>query len=173
MAYCELPESEMHCTSWAPHQKWKRDPEAHGLRGFAPGNKHYVNGELVSEDKPSVREASTSPSPFRRQRMPRRGLVAVPRDDSAYSRLNKEQGADDLMVDAESPLVPNGVHSSPASVSPRVVTATVNGLASPTLNTTTTTNGAGHHPISPSSEAGPGQARPLVNGIHGTVNSTE
>jgi hypothetical protein len=163
----------MQCTSWAPHQKWKRDPEGHGLRGFAPSNKHYVNGELVSEDKPSVREASTSPSPFRRQRVLRRGFAAVPRNDPVYARLDKEQGAEDSMVDAESPLIPNGVHSSPMSASPLVATATVNGLALPTLNTATTTNGAGNHPISPSSEVGPAQARPLVNGIHGTVNSTE
>lgn len=165
----------MQCVSWAPHQKWKRDPDAHahGLRRFAPSNKHYVNGELVSEDKPTVREASTSPSPFRRQRIARRGLVAVPRDEPAHTRLNKEQGADEAMVDAESPLVPNGVHSSPTSASPRVATATINGLASPTLITTTATNGTGNHPISPSSEAGPAQARPLMNGIHGTANSTE
>ena len=173
MAYCELPENEAQCISWAPHQKWRRDPDAHGLRGFAPSNKHYIHGELVSEDKPNVREASTSPSPFRRQRILRRGFVAVPRDDPAYSRLYKEHGADESMVDVESPVLPNGVHSSPTSASSHPATTAVNGLASPTLNTTTTTNGAGNHPISPASEAGPAQARPLVNGTRGALHTAE
>ncbi|KAK4157901.1 hypothetical protein C8A00DRAFT_29129 [Chaetomidium leptoderma] len=172
VAYCELPENETQCTSWAPHQKWKRDPEANGLRGFAPSNKHYNNGELVSEDKPSLREASTSP--FRRQRVvPRRGDAAVPREDLAYTRLCKEQGVDDSTVDVESPPLANGVHSSPLSASSHAATTTVNGLRSPALVTTATTNGAGNHPISPSSEMGPAQARPLVNGIHGPLNSIE
>jgi hypothetical protein len=171
MAYCELPENETQCISWASHQKWRRDPDASGLGGFAPSNKHYIHGELVSEDKPSVREASTSP--FRRQRIPRRGFVAVPREDPAYTRLCKEQGLDDSMVDAGSPLLPNGVHSSPTGVSAHGATATANGPESPTLNTRATTNGAGNHPISPSSEAGPAQARPLVNGIRGTANNNE
>ncbi len=172
MAYCELPENETQSISWAPHQKWRRDPDAQGLRGFAPSNKHYVHGELVSEDKPIVREASTSPSPFRRQRITRRSLVAVPRDDPAYTRFYKEQGVDDSMPDAESPVLPNGVHSSPTRASSHPAATTVNGLASPTLNTTTT-NGAGNQPISPSSEAGPAQARPLVNGTHGAAHAAE
>jgi hypothetical protein len=168
VAYCELPENEMQCISWAPHQKWRRDPEANGLGGFAPSNKHYVNGELVSEDKPGHREASTSPFP--RPRVPRRGFVAISRDDPAYTKACKEQSLDESGADAESPLLPNGVHSSPISGSCRTVTTIVNGLGSPTLITRATTNGAGEHPISPSSETGPAQARALVNG-NGTLSS--
>lgn len=171
MAYCELPENEMQCISWTPHQKWRRDPEANGLRGFAPSNKHYIHGELVSEDKPSLREASTSP--FRRQRVPRRGFVAIARDDPAYARFYKEQGADDSTVDAESPRLPNGLHSFPTNAASHAATTPANGLGPSTLITPATTNGAAHHPISPSSEMGPAQARPLVNGVHGTLNSTE
>ncbi|KAJ4304407.1 hypothetical protein N0V88_002020 [Collariella sp. IMI 366227] len=171
MAYCELPETESQCVSWTPHQKWKRDPEANGLRGFAPSNRHYINGELVSEDKPNVREASTSPFP--RQRIPRRGFVAVPRDDPAYNRLSKEHSRAGSMADAESPVLPNGVHSSPLSAQPRSAMATINGLRSPTLVTTATANGDGNQLISPSSEAGPGLARPLVNGINGRQTSAE
>ncbi|KXX76408.1 Reticulocyte-binding protein 2 a [Madurella mycetomatis] len=168
MAYCELPETDMQSISWTPHQKWRSDPEINGLHGFAPSNKHFVNGELVSEDKPRLRAASSSP--FRRQRIPRRGFVAVSRDDPAYGRLCKEQGLDDVMVDAESPRLPNGVHSSPMSASSHTAAATVNGLGSPMLIATTTGNGTGNQPISPSSESGPAQARPLVNGIHGMLN---
>ncbi|KAL2135545.1 hypothetical protein VTI74DRAFT_8151 [Chaetomium olivicolor] len=171
MAYCELPETEGQCMSWTPHQKWKRDPEANELRGFAPSNKHYINGELVSEDKPSLREASTSPFP--RQRVLRRGFVAVPRDEPAYNRLLKEQSRDGSVADAESPVLPNGVHSSPLGTQSHTTAATVNGLRSPTLVTTVTGDGAGNQPLSPSSEAGPGQARPLVNGINGRPASAE
>lgn len=173
VTYCELPENEQQSISWTPRQKWRQDPDANGLRGFAPSNKHYVNGELVSEDKPNLREASTSPFP--RQRIPRRGLVTVPREDPAYTRVPKEQQShDEPMVDAvESPVLPNGLHTSPTAVSSHPAVARVNGIRPPTLVTTMATNGAGNHPISPSSEAGPAQARPLVNGTHGTVTSTE
>lgn len=171
MAYCELPETESQCISWTPHQKWKRDPEANGLRGFAPSNRHYINGELVSEDKPNVREASTSPFP--RQRIPRRGFVAVPRDDPTYNRLSKEHSRAGSMADAESPVLPNGVHSSPLGAQSRSAMTTINGLRSPTLVTTATVNGDGNQLISPSSEAGPGLGRPLVNGINGRQPSAE
>ncbi|KAK4106543.1 hypothetical protein N658DRAFT_414326 [Parathielavia hyrcaniae] len=169
VAYCELPENETQCISWAPHQKWRRDPGAHGLSGFAPSNKHYVNGELVSEDKPGLREASASPFP--RQRVPRRGFLAIPRDGHGYARAVKEQGLDGFGADAESPLLPNGVHSSPISGASRAVTITTNGLGSPTSMTNATTNGAGDHPISPSSEAGLAQGLGLANGT-GALSST-
>ncbi|KAK4123782.1 hypothetical protein N657DRAFT_573629 [Parathielavia appendiculata] len=169
VAYCELPENEMQCISWAPHQKWRRDADAHGFGGFAPSNKHYVNGELVSEDKPGLREASTSPFP--RQRVPRRGFIAIPRDEHGYTRVIKEQGIDGSGNDAELPLLPNGVHSSPMSGSSRAATTNVNGLESPSSITNTTTNGGGDHPISPSSEAGSAQLRCLVNGT-GALSNT-
>ncbi|KAK3302136.1 uncharacterized protein B0T15DRAFT_496607 [Chaetomium strumarium] len=181
IAYCEIPDDETQYVSWTPHKKWRDDPETNGFHGFAPSNKHYINGELVSEDKPRLREASTSPFPT--QRISRRGLVATFRDDPAYRGLSRERGADNSVVDGDSSLLPNGVHSSPTSGSPHALTASVDGLRSPTLNTTqpafvtaavrAVTDGAGNQPISPSSEAGPGQARPLVNGLHGTLNSAE
>ena len=170
MAYCELPENEMQLASWTPRQKWKSDPGANGVRRFAPSNKYYVNGELVSEAKPSVREARASP--FRGQRVPRRGLVAVSRDDAADKQPWKEQGVGSVSGDPESPALPNGVHSSPASVSSQPATASVNGVESPALIPTAATDTAGsHQPISPSSESGPAQGRPLVNGIHGVLNT--
>lgn len=181
ISYCEIPDNETQCTSWTPHKKWRHDPETNGFHGFAPSNKHYINGELISEDKPTLREASTSPFP--RQRIPRRGLVTILRDDPAYRGLSRERGADNPTVDGDSPLLPNGVHSSPRGGSPHALTASLDGLRSPTVNTTqpafmtaasrAVTYGAGNQPISPSSEAGPGQARPLINGLHATVNSTD
>ncbi|KAL2164493.1 hypothetical protein VTH06DRAFT_3709 [Thermothelomyces fergusii] len=170
MAYCELPENEMQCASWTPRQKWRQDPDADGLGGFAPSNKHYINGELVSEDKPSLAEAS--PSPFRRQRLPRRGFGAVSREDSSSTRLSKEQGLDSPMVDAESPILPNGVHGSPPGAPSNGETTAVNGRRWPTL-VTPATNGAGSHPISPTSEVEAPQARPLVNGTHEPVHNTD
>lgn len=150
--------------NWTPQRKWMRDPGARS----PPRDKHYVNGQLVSENSPSLREASTSP--FRRQRVPRRGFIAIPQDDPEYSRLCNEQGNEDGMVDAESPPLLNGVHSSPTSTSSPAMAAAVNGLASPTRNTTAAISEAGNQPISPTSETGPAQARPLVNGVHGMPN---
>lgn len=177
MAYCELPENDTQCVRWVPHQKWRHDPGVDALHGFAPGNKHYVNGELVCEDKPSVREASTTPFP--RQRVPRRGFVAVSPDDPSYNKLIKEHGPDETTHDAGSPGLPNGEHSSPAaSASSRLVAAAVNGVGSPTMDTTpiraAPANGADNNqPISPSSEGGAAQARTLVNGNHGTRDSAD
>ncbi|KAL2156133.1 hypothetical protein VTH82DRAFT_878 [Thermothelomyces myriococcoides] len=170
MAYCELPENEAECARWTPSQKWRQDPDADGLGGFAPSNKHYINGELVSEDKPSLAEAS--PLPFRRQRLPRRGFGAVSREDSTSTRLSKEQGQDSPMVDAESPILPNGVHASPSRAHSDAESTAVNGRRWPAL-VSPATNGAGSHPISPTSEAEAPQARPLVNGTHDTVHNAD
>ncbi|KAL2145996.1 hypothetical protein VTI28DRAFT_5653 [Corynascus sepedonium] len=170
LTYCELPENEMQCTSWTPRQKWRQDPDSNGLGGFAPSNKHYVNGELVSEDRPSLAQAS--PSPFRRQRIGRRGIAQMSsREGSDYIRHTKEQSLDCSVMDAESPILPNGMHASSGIASDEAITA-VNGRRWPTL-VTTTINGAGNHPISPSSEAEHAQARPLVNGTHGAANNTD
>ncbi|KAL2018827.1 hypothetical protein VTK56DRAFT_385 [Thermocarpiscus australiensis] len=171
MAYRELPENEAQLVSWATPQKWRSSLQTDSLDGFAPSNKHFINGELVSEDKPSLGEARALP--FRTQRVPRRLFFAASRDDAAHSRRCKEQGFDGPIADAESPLPPNGVHPSPMSASSYSGTALVNSMGSPTLSTAaTTTNGAGNQPISPSSESGAAQARPSVNGVQGTPNSS-
>ncbi|KAK0737031.1 hypothetical protein B0T21DRAFT_410501 [Apiosordaria backusii] len=170
MAYLELPDPEAEPVNWVVHQKWRSDPQAHILGGFAPTSKHYMNGELLHEDKPSLREASTSPVPFRSRRIPRHGLVAIARDDPAYNQYFKDHGVEGSVENAESPLLPNGVHSSPVSTSSRLMAQSTNGARSPTMTMVTAPNGAANQPISPSSESGPAQARPLVNGIHGMVN---
>ncbi|KAK3322372.1 hypothetical protein B0H66DRAFT_574595 [Apodospora peruviana] len=175
IAYRELPEDEAQLAKWAPLQKWKNDPDANRFYGFAPSNKHFINGGLVSEGKPGL--CAVSKSPFPEKRVPRRGFVEVTPDDPDYSRICKEQGITDLTTAANSPLLANGVHSSPMSTSSRV-----NGLQSPHTSSTVaavalTTNGTGsghshgNQPISPSSEAGPAQARPLVNGDHQSIDS--
>jgi len=126
-----------------------------------------VNGELISEDKPGLSAVSTTPFP--EKRVPRRGLIAVTADDPAFVSLCKEQGLEHLVRDENSPLLPNGLHSSPMA-------PIINGLGSPTsIPATTTSNGGigqthGNQPISPSSESGPGQARPLVNGVNRVTN---
>ncbi|KAH6636575.1 hypothetical protein F5144DRAFT_185095 [Chaetomium tenue] len=116
LTYCELPENEQQSIIWTPRQKWKHDPDPdpEGPRGFAPSNKHYVNGELVSEGRSNLRKASTSPFP--RQRIARRGLVAVLRENQAFTRVTEEQRSyDEPMVDVESSVLPNGVHTSPTA----------------------------------------------------------
>ncbi|KAK3944737.1 hypothetical protein QBC46DRAFT_159036 [Diplogelasinospora grovesii] len=175
MAYRELPENEAQLTKWAPLQKWKNDPDANRNYGFAPGNKHYINGAIVAEDKPGL--CPVSKTPFPEKRVPRRGLIAVPPSDPDYVRLCHEQGLGELVAGTESPRLPNGIHSSPISASSHRAVSVVNGPGSPSIpNTAAATNGAmngqslGDQPISPSSESGPAQARPLVNGNHGMVN---
>lgn len=164
MEYRELPENEALVNKWCPLQKWKNDPDAARNFGFAPGNKHFVNGELVSEDRPSVSVVSSTPFP--EKRVPRRGLVAVSPDDPAYITICKEQGLDNLLRDGDSPLLPNGIRSS--SMAP-----TVNGVGSPTSQVAAAISSGqthGNHPISPSSETGAVQVWPLVNGVNGVVN---
>ncbi|KAL2124263.1 hypothetical protein VTJ04DRAFT_628 [Mycothermus thermophilus] len=172
VVYCELPENEHQCTSWVPPQKWKRDPDANNAAGFAPRNKHYINGELVSEDKPLL--MGTSPSPFQRPRSARRRYFSLPYNNGSPTparSLKRDQGEDVEMAGVETSLrVPNGLHSPHTEP---------NGVGSPTLASTTpttaaTTNGAtgGGAMISPPAETGPGEARPLVNGVHGGVNGT-
>jgi len=172
MEYRELPEDQTQL-KWAPTQKWKSDPDANRSYGFAPGNKQYINGKLVSERKPGL--CAVSRSPFPEIRVPRRGLVEVTPDDPDYDKICKEQGIGELVTATNSPLMPNGVHSS----SPMSTSSRVNGLQSPQASSASApiTNGTGpglnhdnNHPISPKSESGPAQARPLVNGDHGIVN---
>ncbi|KAK3375157.1 hypothetical protein B0H63DRAFT_482014 [Podospora didyma] len=176
IAYRELPENESQLIKSTPAQKWKNDPDANRFYGFAPSNKHFINGDLISEDTPGLCAVSTSPFP--EKRVPRRGLVAVTPDDPDYHRLCKDQGLEYLLGDAHSPLLPNGVHSSPTSASSHMMATSVNGLGSPALITPATTNGGGsrhghdNQPISPSSESGPAQGRPLANGVHETVNGS-
>lgn len=169
MSYRELPESETQLT-WTPTQKWKSDPDANRFYGFAPSNKQFINGKLVSERKPGI--CPVSRSPFPEKRVPRRGgLAEVLPDDPEYSRICREQGITDPPTANSSPLLPNGVHSS----SPVSNASRVNGIPSD-QTPARATNGARHgqshdaHPISPNSEPGPAQARTLVNGDHGIVN---
>ncbi len=164
IAYRELPESEAQLSKWAPLEKWKNDPDADRFYGFAPSNKYYLNGELVSEDKPGL--CPVSSSPFPEKRLPRRGLVVVNPDDPDYVRLCKEQGIEDVASATNSPLLPNGVHSSPTNAASHHAVQNINGVGSPARINTATVNGNGQHPISPTSE--PGAAQP--NGTQGMVN---
>ncbi|KAK4147050.1 uncharacterized protein C8A04DRAFT_9365 [Dichotomopilus funicola] len=165
MTYCEISET------WPPQQKWRDDPDAKSHGGFAPSNKHYINGQKVSEDKPCLREASTSPFP--RQRIPRRSLPSISGDGLSHMTLSKERSMD---IDTEPTTLPNGVHSSPISRASHGGNGEINGRQPLSLTTTVATNGTENHPLSPSSEAGPAQARPLINGTHdisGTTAHTE
>lgn len=167
MTYCEFPENEAQISTWTSRQKWRNDPDAKSLAGFAPSNKHYVNGHKISEDKPCLREASTSPFP--RQRIPRRSLPSISSDGLAHMALSKERSMD---LDTQPPNLPNGVHSSPINRVSHGGNGEINGRQPLSLATAVAANGTGNHPISPSSEAGPAQARPLINGTHDTHSTT-
>lgn len=168
MAYRELPERESQLLSWTPLQKWKNDPDAHRFMGFAPRNRYFVNGSLVHEERPRL--SPISKTPFPENRVPRRGLLAVSPGDPDYAHLCKEQGLEHLL-DAPSPLLPNGIHSSPTSPGSTIrPNREINGIASPSRTMNRSLNSSGHHSISPSSEAGAPQSRALVNGINGTAH---
>jgi len=165
MAYRELAEHESQLGKWTPLQKWKGDPDANRFHGFAPRNKYYVNGELVHEEMPG--KCSISTSPFPEKRVPRKGFQEVSPDDPDYPRLCKEQGLEHLVSETNSPLLPNGVHSSPTIATPNLIPQAPNGVTLPaTTPSNAAVNGNGHHPMSPSSEPGAAQPRPIVNGVH-------
>lgn len=113
MAYRELVENEAQLMFWTTPQKWKTDPDADRFYGFAPRNKYFVNGAMVSEDLPGF--SAVSRTPFPEQRVPRRGLKAVTSDDPDYSRLCREQGLEHLLSGSSSPSLPNGYQYSPVS----------------------------------------------------------
>lgn len=116
VTYRELLETEEQARFCRPMQKWKQDPDADRFGGhFAPRNKYYVDGRLVGEDKPVRAETSKTPFPDP-PRVPRRGgLASVMPDESDYERLCMEQGLEHLVNGKQSPSLPNGVHTPPAS----------------------------------------------------------
>lgn len=122
--YRDLPD----CSVWpAPlnaFPSWYRDP------GFDPANpahrmmplpKHYINGQLVSEDTtiPTI----ISRVPLDTKRVPRRGLIQVFPDDPEYESLCKKQGLPHLLT--PSPERTNGVAQT-------VTDAMTNGIVSST-----------------------------------------
>lgn len=110
--YREAMESEAQTVGWKVTQKWKSDPDASRYHGFAPRCKHYLNGQMVSEDLP--KSCQTSKVPFPEKRVPRRGLLQVYPDDPEYARFCVEQGLEHLVNGHSSPPV-NGIRSSPIS----------------------------------------------------------
>lgn len=161
--YRELPEHESELTKRAPLQKWKNDPDASRFHGFAPGNKYYVNGQLIDEQKPSLGEVSNKEFlPL----APRRGLITVPPSDPEYARLCKEQGLDHLLSGLQTPPMANGVHSSPSSAFSQRAFHGANGDLSPPQSEPATVNG--HAPSSSTSTTG--QEIPLVDGINGLAH---
>ncbi|EAA28038.3 hypothetical protein GE21DRAFT_4709 [Neurospora crassa] len=170
MAYRELPENETYFRDFRPLEKWKKDPDAGRNHGFAPGSKYFVNGQFIWEERPKV--GMVSKMPFEEERVPRRGLAPVRPDDPEYAELCRKQGLGHLLGEAQgSHVLPNG-HRSASPISTTSSSNRVNGITSPRARTV---NGHahGHHPISPSSETGPAQARPLLNGHHEMLSGDE
>ncbi|KAK4190108.1 hypothetical protein QBC35DRAFT_378900 [Podospora australis] len=168
---------------WITEKKYKSDPDAARYLGYVPNTKHYLNGQLLPGSKSGAQVAVTSSVPFQTHKVVRRGWTAVSPDDPEYSALlSKQQSRDGSVGDMASPRLANGAHnSSPMSTSSHhMMPGVTNGVRSPVLATATAAapNGApAHHhhhaldqPISPTSESGPAQARPLANGTHGLTN---
>lgn len=115
ICYCELPEHESALNSWSMPGKWKQDPDAQSYGGFAPRSKHYINGELVGEDRPTPYRMSKTPFP--EPRVPRRGgLIAVQPDEPDYAQICADQGLTHLLSDQQKQTVLNGAHLTPRSM---------------------------------------------------------
>lgn len=154
VVYRELFESDQEATKWVKESKWPHDPGSERYAGHAPRCKFFVNGVFVGEELPTVYQ--TSSRPFPEVRVPRRGLMQVSRNDPAYERICKEQGLEHLLNGRRTPMLPNGVHSSPTSQTSSTA------LAEPLVNGT---NGHSttHERASPRLGAVNGAT---VNGIH-------
>ncbi|SPO01116.1 related to nasopharyngeal carcinoma susceptibility protein LZ16 [Cephalotrichum gorgonifer] len=152
--YREIVESEAQLFGWKSLSKWKQDPDAGRFHGFAPGNKYYVNGALVSEEKTSW--SRTSKTPFLEKRVPRRGGInRVYPDEPDYASICKQQGLGHLLKEAEGPATPNGVPR------PNGLTPGAEGQGQSQaqgLNGTTSPRAASHEGAAD---------QPLVNGING------
>ncbi|KAI1766378.1 hypothetical protein GGR53DRAFT_486539 [Hypoxylon sp. FL1150] len=115
ICYCELPEQESALNNWSTPGKWKQDPDALSYGGFAPRSKHYINGELVGEDRPTPYRMSKTPFP--EPRVPRRGgLIAVQPDEPDYAQICADQGLTHLLSDQQKQTVLNGAHLTPRSM---------------------------------------------------------
>ncbi|KAI0016703.1 hypothetical protein F4780DRAFT_668211 [Xylariomycetidae sp. FL0641] len=115
--YCELPEDEEMLRKLLTPKKWKRDPDAvsRGFAHFAPRAKHYVNAQLVGEDKPQ--KYTPSKTPFPENRVPRRrGYVAVEPHESDYVQLCLEQNLTHLLTEQQKQSALNGAHLTPRSM---------------------------------------------------------
>ena len=114
--YRELPETEGELNTFSTPHKWKQDLDSAGHGPFAPRYKYYVNGQLVSEERP--RQSAISRTPFPDHAAPRRaGLIAVTPEEPDYARLCLEQGLGHLLSEHEKQLATNGVsHLTPRSM---------------------------------------------------------
>ncbi|CAK7563328.1 MAG: hypothetical protein SEPTF4163_001195 [Sporothrix epigloea] len=118
LIYRELPENEMQLMSVASTAKWKNDPDAAQLYGFAPGPKYYVDGFLVGQQRTGMTVPCQTPP--REVRVPRRGLVAVSYDDPDFAILSKAMGVDPFTFPGYASFVAKqqkGAPPSPGTVS--------------------------------------------------------
>lgn len=161
LVYRELPEKESQLMTFAPTLKWKNDPDADQLHGFAPGTKYYVNGALVGEHRPGMAVPSKTPPP--EIRVPRRGLVAVPMDDPEFAPLCRN-----LSID---PFSFPGYTSLTTRLSPQLTSSKVNGKP-PTAYSTGVNGNIGSGSARSAPLPGGQLSRPAVNGVNG-VNGTK
>ncbi|CAK7274112.1 hypothetical protein SEPCBS119000_006003 [Sporothrix epigloea] len=134
LMYRELPENEMQLKTVACTTKWKIDPDAAQLYGFAPGPKYYVDGLFVGQQRTGLTIPSRTPPEVR---VPRRGLVCVPYDDPEFTSMCKDMGLDPFTLSGYASFIakhrtgsspspeaaPNNTHDLTATASP----ASVNG----------------------------------------------
>lgn len=157
LVYRELPDKEAQLLTFTATHKWKNDPNADELLGFAPGTKYFINGSLVGQHRPGMVGTCKTPPP--EVRVPRRGLVAVPVDDPEFASISKSMGIDPLSFPGYAAFVARRQNGIILPVpSSRTPSGHVNGTAR--MNGS---NGTG-----PAHTTSPHNSRPIVNGINGT-----
>ncbi|CAK7232188.1 hypothetical protein SBRCBS47491_008184 [Sporothrix bragantina] len=167
LIYRELPETESQLMTVAATAKWKNDPDADQLHGFAPGPKYFVDGVLVGQQRTGM--AVPCKTPPREVRVPRRGLVAVPYDDPEFAVLSKAMGIDPFTFAGYAAFVAK--QHNGASQSPRTVPSYVNGKS--TSGFSTSINGSnGTEPAHSTALHSAQWNQQAVNGVNG-VNGTK
>lgn len=151
LVYRELPDKEAQLLTFTATHKWKNDPNADELLGFAPGTKYFINGSLVGQHRPGMIGTCKTPPP--EVRVPRRGLVAVPVDDPEFASISKSMGIDPLSFPGYASFVARQQNGIIPSIPLRTTSGHVNGTAR--MNGS---NGTGPSPHN---------GRPIVNGING------
>lgn len=161
VSYHEVAETLEQYDSGNNPSRWKDDPDAARYLGFWPRNKHFINGQLVREDKVDVTSASYKPWPgVSVPRYEPARLTAVPLTDPSFARLAKSQGIELPLSGLRTPPMTTAAQTSPNRLFPH---RAFDDLSPPQSESTATANGDGHHPRSSTASTAE-QDKHLVNG---------
>ena len=167
LIYRELPETESQLMTVAATAKWKNDPDADQLHGFAPGPKYFVDGVLVGQQRTGM--AIPCKTPPREVRVPRRGLVAVPYDDPDFAPLAKAMGIDPLTFAGYASFLAKHQNDTSQQSPGRVPSYAANGKPATAYSAAGVNGSTGVEVAHPSSLPNMQRTQHAVNGVNGTM----